>query len=70
MSDNAKYKSTTRIIEVDGRPELLNLGTNTINTMLRKYTEELVKEFIRRRLQDLSKTRKPTQTWMNVYGLE
>ena len=77
LSDNAKYKSTTRIIEVDGIehtgrewPELLNLGTNTINTMLRKYTEEIVKEFIRRRLQDLSKTRKPTQTWMNVYGLE
>lgn len=74
---NAKYKSSTRIIEVDnvkhtGRewPEFLNLGTNTINTMLRKYPEEQVKEFIRRRLKDLTKTRKPTQTWMNVYGLE
>lgn len=75
--DNAKYKSTTRIIEVDdiqhtGRewPDLLNLGTNTINTMLRKYPEEQVKEFIRRRLQDLTKTRRSKQTWMNVYGLE
>lgn len=74
---NAKYKSNTRIIEVDdiqhtGRewPNFLKLGTNTINAMLRKYPEEQVKEFIRRRLKDSTKTRNPTQTWMNVYGLE
>lgn len=77
LSNNAKYKSTTKIIEVDevehtGRewPNFLNLGTNTINKMLREYSEEQVKEFIRRRLQDLTKTRRSHQTWMNVYGLE
>lgn len=77
LLDNAKYKSTTRIIEVDGMkhtgrewPDLLGLGTNIINEMLRKYSEEQVKEFIRRRLKDLTKTRKPKQSWMNVYGLE
>ena len=77
LSDNAKFKSTTRILEVDGIghtgrewPEFLNLGTNTINLMLRTYSEEQVKDFIRRRLQDLTKTRKSHQTWMNVYGLE
>ena len=75
-SYNAKYKSTTNEIEVDGVshtgrewPEILNLGTNTINTMLRKYDEELVKEFIRRRLANPNLTRKPNQLWMNVYGL-
>lgn len=77
LSNNAKYKSTTKIIEVDeveytGRewPNFLNLGTNTINKMLREYPEEQVKEFIRQRLQDLTKTRRSHQTWMNVYGLE
>lgn len=77
LSDNTKFKSTTRILEVDGIghtgrewPEFLNLGTNTINLMLRTYSEEQVKDFIRRRLQDLTKTRKSHQTWMNVYGLE
>lgn len=77
LSDNAKYKSTTRIIEVDGIehtgrewPRFLNLGSNTINQMLREYPEEQVKEFIRLRLKDLTKTRHSHQTWMNVYGLE
>lgn len=77
LSDNAKFKSTTRILEVDGIehtgrewPKFLKLGTNTVNLMLRTYPEEQVKEFIRRRLQDLTKIRKSHQTWMNVYGLE
>ena len=77
LSDNAKYKSTTRIIEVDGIEHTgkgwtksLKLGCNIINTMLRKYSEEQVKEFIRRRLQDLTKTIHSKQSWMNVYGLE
>lgn len=74
--DNAKYKSTTKVIEVDnvcytGREwsKILKLGTNTVNTLLREYPEEQVKEFIRRRLQDLTKSRHSHQTWMNVYGL-
>lgn len=73
---NARYKSTTRIIEVDGIkhtgrewPEILNLGTNVINTMLRKYPEEQVKEFIRRRLKDLDK-KSNGKSWMKIYGLE
>lgn len=77
LSDNAKYKSTTRIVEVDGIertgrewPNFLNLGTNTINKMLREYPEEQVKEFIRRRLKDKTKIRRSHQTWMNVYDLE
>lgn len=76
-SDNSKYKSTTKILKVDeeehtGREwaDVLNLGTNTINMLLRKYSKEMVVEFIRRRKQDLTKTRKSHQTWFNVYGLE
>lgn len=76
-SDNSKYKSTTRIIEVDGIkhtgrewPKLLNLGTNAINKMLKNYPEEQVKEFIRRRLKQPNLERKSKQTWMNVYGLK
>ena len=77
MACNAKHKSTTNEIEVDGVShtgrewsELLSLGINTINKMLRKYDEELVKEFIRRRLINPNLTRRSKQTWMNVYGLE
>lgn len=76
-SENSKYKSTTRILEVDGIshtgrewPKFLNLGISTINLMLRKYPEEQVKEFIRRRLKDKTKTRYSPKTWMNIYGLE
>lgn len=75
--ENSKYKSTTKIIEVDGIKrtgrewaKFTNLGINTINKMLREYPEKQVQEFIKRRLQDLNKTRHSHQTWMNVYGLE
>lgn len=75
-NSNSKYKSTTKEIEVNGFihtgrewPIYLNLGTNTINKMLHDYTEEQVKEFIKRRLKDKNKARHSHQTWMNVYGL-
>ena len=75
--DNAKYKSTTKLLNVDGIvhtgrewAEVLCLGTNTINTMLRSYPIEQVKQFICLRLQDPTKTRKSHQTWFNVYGIE
>ena len=75
--DNAKYKSTTALLVVDdmiytGREwaDVLSLGTNTINTMLRKYPKGKVVEFIRRRLKDMTKTRPHKTTWMKVYGLE
>ena len=75
--DNAKYKSTTKLLNVDGIvhtgrewAEVLCLGTNTINTMLRSYPIEQVKQFICLRSQDPTKTRKSHQTWFNVYGIE
>lgn len=76
-TDNAKYKSTTKLITVDGVSHTgrewadeCNLGCNTINLMLRTYPEDDVIEFIHRRLSDKAKQRKSHQTWFNVYGLE
>lgn len=77
FDDNSRYKSTTRVIEVDGErhtgrewADLLNIGTNTINQIYRDYGEEKTKEFIRRRKRDKTKPRKSRKTWMNVYGIE
>lgn len=77
LENNSKYKSTTKLIEVNGAIHtgrewalLLNLGTNAINKMLREYSEPQVKDFIKLRLQDKTKTRRSHQTWMNVYGLD
>lgn len=74
--DNAKYKSTTYILEVDGErhtgrewADILGLGTNIINTYLRKYDEEIVKQFIRERKKNLNVHRKSKQTWLEVYGI-
>lgn len=77
FEDNSKYKSTTRVIEVDGIKRtgrewaiVLNFGCNIINTLCRKYPENLVKKLIRRRLSNPNLKRKPRQSWMNAYGLE
>lgn len=77
LENNAKYKSTTKLTAVDnnaytGREwaELCNLGTNTINVMLRKCPEELVIKFIRERLKNPNLTRHSHQTWFDVYGIE
>lgn len=74
--DNSKYKSTTRLLTVDGETHTgrdwskeLSLGITTINTYLRKYPEDTVKEFIRRRLDNPNITRKSKQTWLDAYGL-
>lgn len=53
--DNSKYKSTTSVINVDGEvhtgkdwSKILGLGTNTINTYVRKYGLYDTIEFIKR----------------------
>lgn len=55
LEDNAKYKSTTSLINVDGEihsgkdwSKILGLGKNRINTYIRKYGLDNVIEFIRR----------------------
>ena len=74
--DNSKYKSTTKVTTVDGIShtgrewaEVLELGTNTINKMLREYTETEVKEFISKRMKDKTICRHSHETWMEAYGL-
>ena len=74
-SDNAKYKSTTRMIEVDGVShtgrdwaKLCDIGTNVINQMYRNHGEEITKEFIRRRLANMN-VKNVSKNWLKVYGL-
>ena len=76
MENNLKYKSTTHLIEVDGEvhtgkdwSKILNLGPNTINMYFRNYSDEQVKEFIRRRKRDKNKIRKSHQTWLETYNV-
>lgn len=75
--DNSRYKSTTRMIDIDigvshsGKDwaKILGIGTNAINRMMREYPEEKVKEFIGERLKDNTIHRKPNQSWMDAYGI-
>jgi len=72
---NSKYKSTTRVIYVNGVghtgrdwAKILCLGTNVINKMMREYDEDIVARFIRARMYNPSlKTR--NKSWLKVYGL-
>lgn len=74
--DNAKYKSTTNIIKVDGEShtgkewaKILKLGTNTINRMLCNYSINQVVSFIKMRIQDMSVQRRSHETWMEAYNI-
>lgn len=76
LKDNAKYKSTTKILTVGnishtGRDwsKILGFGINTINTILKENGQEKAKELIKRRLKDPYKKRKSKQTWLNVYDI-
>ncbi len=76
MVDNSKYKSTTSLITVNdiahtGREwaTILNLGVNTINKMLRNYSQEQVIEFIKQRLANPNVCRKSKQTWFDAYKI-
>lgn len=71
---NAKYKSTTRMIDVDGEShtgrewaDILGIGTNIINTYIREYGEKNTKEFIRRYLKRPYKEPKGRQSYYDLY---
>lgn len=74
-NNNSKYKSTTRIIDVNGEShtgrewaDVLNVGTNVINTYIRKYGEENTKEFIKKYLNNpREKPKKKTQSYYDLY---
>lgn len=74
--DNAKYKSTTSLIEVNGEiytgrdwSEILGFGINTINEYIRKYGLENTKEFIQRCIDDpgLKLQRSHSQSYYDLY---
>ena len=50
----------------------LNIGINTINTIVRKYNLEKAKELITAMLKEppSTKHRKSKQTWLSVYGIQ
>lgn len=71
---NVKYKSTTSVIDVDGEQytgrdwaSKLGLSVNVINNYMRKYGEDNVKEFIRRRLTNPDLKPKRSQSYYNLY---
>lgn len=76
MVENSKHKSTTNEIEVDGVThtgnewaDILNLGKNTINTILRTYNKDVTVAFIKARQQDMTKLRPHNKSWLSVYGI-
>lgn len=71
---NAKYKSTTSLIEVNGEThtgrdwsKLLKLGVNTINKYIRKYGLNNTIEFIKRYLENPNLKPKSKQSYYDLY---
>lgn len=76
LEQNARYKSTTSMIEVDsekhtGREwaEILGLGTNRINTYIRDYGLDNTVEFIRRYIKNplLSQCKRGKKSIYSLY---
>lgn len=74
LSHNAKYKSTTHLIEIDGEihtgrdwSKKLGFGPNLVNTYIRKYGEENTKEFIRRYLKNPKSRTNCKQSYYDLY---
>ena len=74
--DNSRYKSTTRMIEVDGVSltgrgwaNKLGISTNKINKYVRQYGMDATAEFIRRVLEnpERKKELKHKQSWFDLY---
>lgn len=73
--DNARYKSTTKMMTVDGVShtgkdwaKICVVGINIINTIRRKHGEEIAKEFVRRRLANMEIKANPSD-WLKAYDL-
>ena len=76
-SDNSKYKSTTNLITVNGVTRSgrewskeLNLGINTINVLLKRYSKEKVIQFIIARLENKMLVKTPEQSWFKLYNIQ
>lgn len=73
--DNARYKSTTKMMTVDGVShtgkdwaKICVVGINVVNNIRREHGEEIAKEFIRRRLANMNVESNPSD-WLKAYGL-
>lgn len=74
-NDNAKYKSTTNLIEVNGEvhtghdwASICGIGTNVINTYLRTYDGRIVQDFIAHTIENGLVTRsKSNQSYIDAY---
>lgn len=73
-SNNTKYKSTTSIINVNGEEhtgrewaKILGLGTNIVNTYIRKYGLENTIEFIKRYIANPSL--RPNKKSKSIYSI-
>lgn len=73
-SDNAKYKSTTSLIEVDGETHtgkdwarILGFGVNLINNYIRKYGLENTIEFIKKYQANPILKPKGNQSYYDLY---
>lgn len=74
QSDNAKYKSTTHMIEIDGQvrsgkdwAKSCGIGINTINKYLRQYPYSLVIDFIKWCLHCGAPKYKRGQSYIEAY---
>lgn len=72
--DNAKYKSTTSLIDVDGEIHtgrdwsmLLGLGVNLINTYIRKYGYDNTSNFIKKYISNPGLKPKSNQSYYDLY---
>lgn len=74
LEDNAKYKSTTSLIEVNGIihtgkdwAKILGFGVNLINNYIRKYGLENTVEFIKRFQENPALKPKGNQSYYDLY---
>ena len=75
MNSNAKYKSTTRLIDVDGEvhtgrdwSKIIGFGPNVINKYIRKYGLQNTVDFIRRYINSPKlKRNSPKQSSYDLY---
>lgn len=74
LEDNAKYKSTTSLINVDGEihtgkdwAKVLGLGVNIINKYIRKYGLDNTIAFIKKYMSNPHIERKAKQSYYDLY---
>lgn len=79
LSENTRKAGKVTWIEVGNKKmagrqwaDHLNIGTNTINTVIREHGIDIAKQLILAMLKEppFTKQRKSNQTWLSVYGID